>query len=147
MAVHLAATKPPNHGVTLSERVDLEALTRDYFAAMQDVQVELILALFDEDGRYEVRGTVGPVGKDGYERYLRAVKERVRSIRFAIEELTVKRNIVFVQWSADGEDGDGRPFQYHGVHVLSWNQRGKVTHVTSLIEPATLQRLVGSGTF
>ena len=123
--------------------VDLEALTREYFAAMEDVQVERILALFDDDGRYEVRGTVGPVGKDGYERYLRAVKDRVGSIRFTIEELTVKRNIVFVQWSAVGDGRGGGPFQYHGVHVLSWNQRGKVTHVTSLIEPATFQRLVG----
>jgi ketosteroid isomerase-like protein len=127
--------------------VDLEALTRDYFAAMEDVQVERILALFDDDGRYEVRGTVGPVSKDGYERYLQAVKDRVASIKFAIEELTVKRNIVFVQWSAVGDDREGKPFEYHGVHVLSWNQRGKVTHVTSLIEPTVLQRLVGAGQF
>ena len=147
MPTDLVATKAPNRHPALVAPVDLEALTREYFAAMQDVQVERILALFDEDGRYEVRGTVGPVGKDGYERYLRAVKERVRTIRFAIEELTVKRNIVFVQWGAEGEDSDGRRFEYHGVHVLSWNQRGKVTHVTSLIEPASLQRLVGSGTF
>lgn len=123
--------------------MDLEALTREYFAAMEDVQVERILALFDDDGRYEVRGTVGPVDKAGYGRYLQTVKDKVSSIRFTIEELTVKRNIAFVQWSALGEGRDGRPFQYHGVHVLSWNQRGKVTHVTSLIEPALLQRLVG----
>ena len=125
--------------------MDLEALTRDYFAAMQDVQVERILDLFDEHGRYEVRGTVGPVGKDGYERYLRSVKEKVRTIRFDLTELTVKRNIVFVQWVARGEEASGAPFEYHGVHVLSWNQRGKVTHVTSLIEPTVLQRLVGAG--
>ena len=141
------STKAPNRSAGLALAVDLEALTREYFAAMQDVHVERILELFDEDGRYEVRGTVGPVDKAGYERYLRSVKERLRTIRFTIEELTVKRNIVFVQWSADGEDQEGRGFQYHGVHVLSWNQRGKVTHVTSLIEPATLQRLVGNGTF
>lgn len=124
--------------------MDLEALTRDYFAAMDDVQVPRILELFDPDGRYEVRGTVGPLDRSGYERYLRAVREKVSSIKFTIEELTVKRNIVFVQWSAVGADAQGRPFQYHGVHVLSWNQRGKVTHVTSLIEPGTLQKLVGT---
>ena len=123
--------------------VDLEALTREYFAAMQDVQVDRILELFDERGQYEVRGTVGPVSKDGYRKYLEAVKARLPRISFTIEDLTVKRNIVFVQWSAVGEDLEGRPVQYHGVHVLSWNQRGKVTHVTSLIEPATLQKLVG----
>jgi predicted ester cyclase len=124
--------------------VDLEALTREYFAAMQDVQVDRILELFDERGQYEVRGTVGPVSKDGYRSYLETVKAKLPRISFTIEDLTVKRNIVFVQWSALGEDDAGRPVQYQGVHVLSWNQRGKVTHVTSLIEPATLQKLVGA---
>ena len=123
--------------------VDLEALTREYFAAMQDVQVDRILALFDERGQYEVRGTVGPVSKEGYRGYLEAVKARLPRIAFTIEDLTVKRNIVFVQWSAVGETTDGKPVQYHGVHVLSWNQMGLVTHVTSLIEPSTLKRLVG----
>lgn len=123
--------------------VDLEALTREYFAAMQDVQVDRILELFDDRGQYEVRGTVGPVTKDGYRAYLLQVKERLPCIAFTIEDLTVKRNIVFVQWSAVGETVDAKPVQYQGVHVLSWNQRGKVTHVTSLIEPATLQKLVG----
>jgi ketosteroid isomerase-like protein len=126
--------------------VDLEALTRGYFAAMQDVQVERILALFDDKGQYEVRGTLGPVGKDGYRHYLEQVKARLPHITFTIEDLTVKRNIVFVQWSAIGKMVDGTPVEYHGVHVLSWNQKGLVTHVTSLIEPQTLQRLVG-GTF
>jgi ketosteroid isomerase-like protein len=123
--------------------VDLEAMTRGYFAAMDDVQVDRILALFDEDGRYEVRGTLGPVDKRGYEAYLRGVKAKVRTIRFNIVDLTVKRNIVFVQWTASGIDVAGEAFEYHGVHVLSWNQRGKVTHVTSLIEPGLLQRIVG----
>jgi hypothetical protein len=127
--------------------VDLEAKTREYFAAMEDVQVDRILDLFDERGQYEVRGTVGPVGKEGYGRYLRAVKDRVARISFAIEDMTVKRNIVFVQWRAVGESKDREPFEYHGVHVLSWNQRGLVTHVTSLIEPTILQRLVGGGSF
>lgn len=123
--------------------MDLEALTREYFAAMQDVQVDRILALFDERGQYEVRGTVGPVDKEGYAHYLRTIKARVPRIAFSIEDLTVKRNIVFVQWSAVGEKSDGAPVDYHGVHVLSWNQKGLVTHVTSLIEPATLQQIVG----
>ena len=127
--------------------MDLEAKTREYFAAMDGVQVERILALFDERGQYEVRGTVGPIGKDGYGRYLGTVKDRVRGISFTIDELTVNRNIVFVQWRAIGESRDGRPFEYHGVHVLSWNQKGLVTHVTSLIEPTILQRLVGGGSF
>jgi len=127
--------------------VDLEAKTREYFAAMDGVQVDRILALFDERGQYEVRGTVGPVGKEGYGRYLQTVKDRVRSIVFTIEDLTIKRNIVFVQWRAVGVAKDGQPFEYHGVHVLSWNQRGLVTHVTSLIEPRILQRLVGGGSF
>jgi ketosteroid isomerase-like protein len=127
--------------------VDLEAKTREYFAAMEGVQVDRILELFDERGQYEVRGTVGPVGKEGYGRYLQTVKDRVRSIAFTIEELTTKRNIVFVQWRAVGEAKDGQPFEYHGVHVLSWNQRGLVTHVTSLIEPRILQRLVGANSF
>jgi ketosteroid isomerase-like protein len=127
----------------VGEAVDLEALTREYFAAMQDVQVDRILELFDDRGQYEVRGTVGPVSKDGYRQYLETVKERLPRISFTIEDLTVKRNIVFVQWSAVGETNEGTPVEYHGVHVLSWNQRGKVTHVTSLIEPATLKKLVG----
>ncbi len=127
--------------------MDLEAKTREYFAAMEDVQVDRILDLFDERGQYEVRGTVGPVGKEGYGRYLQTVKDRVRTIAFTIEDLTIKRNIVFVQWRAVGTAKDGRPFEYHGVHVLSWNQRGLVTHVTSLIEPAILQRLVGASSF
>ncbi|MFA5943922.1 MAG: nuclear transport factor 2 family protein [Candidatus Thermoplasmatota archaeon] len=127
--------------------MDLEAKTRDYFAAMDDVQIPRILALFDERGQYEVRGTVGPVGKDGYGRYLEAVRARVKRIAFTIDELTVKRNIVFVQWRAIGESKGGEPFEYHGVHVLSWNQRGLVTHATSLIEPTILQRLVGGGAF
>lgn len=127
----------------MAPAVDLEAKTREYFAAMEDVQVERILALFDDRGQYEVRGTVGPVTKDGYRRYLQAVKDKLARINFTIEDLTVKRNIVFVQWSAVGEDKSGRGVQYHGVHVLSWNQKGLVTHVTSLIEPSTLQRLVG----
>ena len=133
----------PNVGPAGSALVDLEAMTREYFAAMGDLDVDAILERFDEDGRYEVRGTLAPVDKAGYERYLRAVRERIRSIRFTIEDLTVKRNIVFVQWAAVGDDAQGQSFNYHGVHVLSWNQRGKVTHVTSLIEPATFQRLVG----
>ena len=127
--------------------MDLEAKTREYFAAMDDVQVERILALFDERGQYEVRGTVGPVGKDGYGRYLQTVRARVKTIRFTLDEMTIKRNIVFVQWRAIGESKDGQPFEYHGVHVLSWNQRGLVTHATSLIEPTILQRLVGGGSF
>ncbi|HUR25452.1 MAG TPA: nuclear transport factor 2 family protein [Candidatus Thermoplasmatota archaeon] len=127
--------------------MDLEAKTRDYFAAMDDVQVERILALFDDRGQYEVRGTVGPVGKDGYGRYLQTVKDRVKRIAFTIDELTIKRNIVFVQWHSVGESKDGAPFEYQGVHVLAWNQKGLVTHVTSLIEPTTLQRLVGGGSF
>src|SRR5687767_2097736 len=142
MAATVLAAKP-NVRPPASPLVDLEAMTRDYFAAMGSLEPDRILAMFDDDGRYEVRGTLAPVDKKGYERYLRAVTERIRSIRFTIEDLTVKRNIVFVQWSAVGEDSQGQSFTYHGVHVLSWNQRGKVTHVTSLIEPATFQRLVG----
>lgn len=143
MVLEAVAAKAPNLPIGVPSAMDLAAMTRDYFAAMDDVQVDRILALFDDDGRYEVRGTVGPVDKEGYEAYLRAVKDRVKSIRFTIEDLTVKRNIVFVQWRALAERSNGEPLAYHGVHVLSWNQRGKVTHVTSLIEPAVLQKLIG----
>lgn len=128
----------------MAKAVDLEARTREYFAAMEDVQVDRILALFDDRGQYEVRGTLGPVTKDGYRAYLQQVKDRLPRISFTIEDLTVKRNIVFVQWSAVGETRDSKPVHYQGVHVLSWNQRGLVTHVTSLIDPLTLQKLVGA---
>src|SRR5688500_20225997 len=82
--------------------VDLEARTREFFDAMGDVQVSRILGMFADDGRYEVRGVLEPMDKARYERYLRSVHRRMPHVTFTLEEVVVKRNVVFAQWRATG---------------------------------------------
>jgi ketosteroid isomerase-like protein len=123
--------------------MDLEARTRDLFAAMEDVQVESILPFFAEDGRYEVRGVVEPMGKAAYERYLRTVKRRLPKVAFSLQEVVVKRNVVFAQWRAEGTLADGGDIRYAGLHVLSWDQDGRLTHATAYIEPEAVQAIAG----
>jgi ketosteroid isomerase-like protein len=122
--------------------VDLEARTRELFAAMDGLHVERILSFFAEGGRYEVRGVFDEMDKAAYERYLRAVRRRLASVSFKIGSLSVKRNVAFVEWTCVGLTSDGEPYSNRGVHVLSWDQDGRIAHATVFTEPEKVRELV-----
>ncbi len=110
---------------------------------MDDVQVERILAFFAEDGRYEVRGVLEPMDKAAYARYLKAVHRNMPRVRFTLEDVAVKRNVVFVQWRNEGALASGESFSNRGVHVLSWDQDGKIAHAALYTEPEKVRILLG----
>lgn len=125
--------------------MDLEARTREFFAAMDDVQVDRILALVSDDARYEVRGVLEPLDKPAYGRYLKAVRRTMPRVRFTLEDVAVKRNVAFAQWRNEGLLASGERFENRGVHVLSWGPDGRVVHATVYTEPEKVRALLSGG--
>ncbi len=123
--------------------MDLEERARAFFDAMQDVQIERLLDLFADDGIYDVLGVVGPMNKDGYAAYLRSVKRRMPQVSFTIDAMALRRNITFVEWHSVGRLAMGEPIEYHGVHVLSWNQDGRVAHASVHTQRDVVEAVAG----
>jgi hypothetical protein len=110
--------------------VDLEARTRSFFTAMGQGDPAEVLAFFSPGAVYDVQGVLAPMDKSTFERYLRGVRQRLPQARFNLESITVKRNVAFVEWSRAGRRSDGSADLGHGLHVLSWDQDGLITHAT-----------------
>jgi hypothetical protein len=68
--------------------------------------------------------------KTTFERYLQGVRRRLPEANFRISSLAVKRNVTFVEWTRGGRRSDGTQDEGNGVHILSWDQDGRIAHAT-----------------
>jgi hypothetical protein len=91
-------------------------------AALGGGSVEAVAAFLADGAVYDVQG-VGAMGKEAFVRYLGAVRARLPQAAFRVREVVVKRNVTFVEWTRTPDAGQG-------VHVLSWDQDGRIAHAT-----------------
>lgn len=108
--------------------MDLEEKARQFFAALGRAEVHHVLGFFSDDAVYEVQGVLAPMDKPTFERYLQGVRQRLPEATFRIGNVAVKRNVTFVEWSRGGRRSDGTNDEGNGVHVLSWDQDGRIAH-------------------
>lgn len=130
--------------------MDLEARTKEFFAAHRDLRPTAILPFVAPEARIEYVGALEPMGREGLERMLEAMNSNLAALgmermEFHLTNVVARRNVTFAQWSCQ-VDRDGRPpTTYAGVHVLSWNREGLVTDAAVYTDPETIRRLaVGS---
>jgi ketosteroid isomerase-like protein len=124
--------------------MDLETRAREFFVALESLQPERILALFAETGRYDVHGILEPMDKARYARYLQSVRKRLVEVRFTVSSVVVRRNVIFVEWESQGRLADGQPYRNKGVHILSWDQDGRIAHAAVHTEAHGIRQLVDS---
>jgi hypothetical protein len=110
--------------------MDLEEKARQFFAALGRAEVHQVLSFFSDSGVYHVQGVLDPMDKPTLERYLHGVRRRLPEASFRISSLAVKRNVTFVEWSRGGRRSDGTQDEGNGVHILSWDQDGRIVNAT-----------------
>ncbi|MEA3144568.1 MAG: hypothetical protein QOG31_1892 [Thermoplasmata archaeon] len=102
--------------------MDLEERARAFMAALGGGAVAEVAALLADGAVYDVQG-VGAMGKEAFVAYLGAVRARLPQAAFTVRAVVVRRNVTFVEWTRAPDAGQG-------VHVLSWDQDGRVAHAT-----------------
>lgn len=114
--------------------MDLEARTRDFFAAHADLEPDRILPFLSPQVRVEYVGALEALDRAGIERMLRAMHTNLgalgmKSVRFAITGFGSRRNVVFVQWSCQTERKDRPPAMDPGVHIITWDRDGQAVDI------------------
>ncbi len=122
--------------------VDIPALARQFIQALGQ-SPDQALARCADDVVYDVQGFIGPLNRDALARYLGVVHDRLAEVEFQVEDLVMKRNLVFVQWRNTGILTTGERYENHGVHVLAFDQDGRVCHAQVHTQTDALRRLVG----
>ena len=102
--------------------MDLEARAREFMAELGAGRVEAVAAFLADRAVYDVPG-LGAMDRDAFVAYLRAVRLRLPQAAFTVHSVAVKRNVTFVEWSR-------APDGAQGIHVLSWDQDGRIAHAT-----------------
>ena len=131
---------------------DLEQRTRQFFAAHRDLCPERILPFVAQHVRVEYVGALEPLDRAGLERMLEAMHGNLSalgmaSLRFRLEDVVARRNVTFAEWTCEVERA-GRPKgEYSGVHILTWDRDGLVTHATVYTDSETVRRLAVGGHF
>jgi hypothetical protein len=110
--------------------VDLEERARSFFTALGRSEASTVLGFLSDGAVYHVEGVLAPMDKPTFERYLSGVRRRLPEATFHIASVAVKRNVTFVEWARAGRRTDGTQDQGQGVHVLSWDQDGRIAHAT-----------------
>lgn len=110
--------------------MDLEQRARSFFLALGRSDLPDVLEFLADGAVYHVHGVLDPMDKPTFHRYLRGVRQRLPHATFHVASIAVKRNVTFVEWSRSGQRSDGTADAGQGVHVLSWDQDGRVAHAT-----------------
>ncbi|HEX2065256.1 MAG TPA: nuclear transport factor 2 family protein [Candidatus Thermoplasmatota archaeon] len=110
--------------------MDLEQRARSFFTALGRSEPAQVLDFLADGAVYHVEGVLAPMDKPTFERYLRGVRQRLPEATFRLASIDVKRNVTLVEWARSGRRSDGTPDEGHGVHLLSWDQEGRVAHAT-----------------
>lgn len=110
--------------------MDLEERARSFFAALGRSEPHAVLGFLSDGAVYDVQGVLAPMDKATFERYLRGVRQRLPEASFEIATVAVKRNVTFVEWQRRGRRTDGSQDEGEGVHILSWDQDGRIAHAT-----------------
>lgn len=110
--------------------MDLEQRARSFFTALGRSEPGEVLDFLADGAVYHVEGVLAPMDKPTFERYLRGVRRRLPEATFSLRAIDVKRNVTLVEWARRGRRSDGTPDEGHGVHVLSWDQDGRLAHAT-----------------
>ena len=130
--------------------MDLEARTKEFFAAHRDLRPGAILPFVAPVARIEYVGALEPMDREGLERMLEAMHSNLAALamehmEFRLTNVVARRNVTFAEWSCQVERDGRPPTTYAGVHVLSWNREGLVTDAAIYTDPETIRRLaVGS---
>lgn len=132
--------------------MDLEARTREFFAAHTDLEPTRILPFLAPGVHVEYVGALETVDHSGVERMLEAMHANLAALgmvhmRFIVGSVVARRNVTVAEWTCEVERA-GRPSASHaGVHILSWDRAGLVSHASVYTDPETIRRLaVGSHT-
>lgn len=102
--------------------MDLEERARAFFAALGKAPPGEAAAFLAEGAVYDIPG-VGALGREAFARHLESLRARLPDAAFVVRAVVVKRNVTFVEWALAPDAGQG-------VHVLSWDQDGRIAHAT-----------------
>ncbi|MCA1819292.1 MAG: hypothetical protein LC620_04450, partial [Halobacteriales archaeon] len=109
--------------------MDLEARTREFFAAHRDLQPDRILPFLSADVRVEYVGALETLDRAGMERMLAAMHDNLAAlgmdhVTFTLGNVVARRNVTCAEWTCSVERV-GRPsVSSAGVHVISWDRDG-----------------------
>lgn len=103
--------------------MDLEARTKEFLAAIGTGNESSVLALLSPASQVELNGR-SMAAETVVRKFLPAVG--ALQVALGVEELAVKRNVVFAQLVAKDPGG---MVMARGVAVFSWDQKGLLTHL------------------
>jgi hypothetical protein len=132
--------------------MDLEARTREFFAAHADLEPARILPFLAPGVHVEYVGALQAVDHSGVERMLEAMHANLAALgmvhmRFHVGSVVARRNVTVAEWTCLVERAGRAPSSHAGVHILSWDRDGRVAHASVYTDPETIRRLaVGSHT-
>jgi hypothetical protein len=130
--------------------MDLEARTREFFAAHQDLRPERIIPFAAPDVHVEYVDAFVLDGRTRLAQMLEAMHGNLAAlgmneVLFEVHNVALRRNITFAQWTCRIRREGKRELAYEGVHVLSWDRDGLVTHAMVYTDAENIRQLaVGS---
>ena len=117
----------------------IERCIHEYFAALQNVQVESWLATFAADGAcHDPAGTPPHVGYAALQQFFEFVTAAFASVTIGAEQILVQGSRAAVTWRANGVGLNGRAVQFAGIDVFEMNAAGKIQTVWGFWEPQSL---------
>lgn len=114
--------------------MDLEAATRDFFAALNAGRADEVIALLAPDAVAEVPGVLPPIGLAKLDPMLRRFVAAKNPIKIGLMAMKVKRNVAFTGWRAQGDmpsafTGIAGGGALEGLAVLHWDRDGKISRL------------------
>ena len=117
----------------------------EYFSAVRNMDVDLYLAVFAEDGKAEDPvGTPLSIGKDALRAFFIGITGAFNSIDLAEDAIFINGNSAAVKWNGTAVGKNGKTISWQGVDVIDCNDEGKITLVRAFWDPAPVMAALQS---
>lgn len=136
------------------DKVNAKTTTKvaaDYFAALNNHDIEAAVAMWRPGGRENVRGQVDTTAPEGVREFLGGIIGSFPDFTFEVEETTVQKDRAAVRWSARGTftgvpfqgiEATGAPIELEGVDILIV-RGGEIVENNAFADGMTLVRQLG----
>lgn len=110
----------------------------DDIAGMFSENAELSNVILDSDG-----GALS--GRDAIADFWREYTRTFGRIHSEFQDVTASDHAAGLFWHSSGTDGDGKPLEYDGVTLLSFDEQGKIRRFMGYFDPrrVTVSRPAG----